>query len=679
MPAAQALAVPGRRKSRSEIPVFTDTRSRANRPVAVAIPSLEDDDDGDDEKTIVGAGGMGPLDDGPGFSADSSRYQLKVVEGADFGASAAIGSNGMLLGRGEACDFQLQDGAASRKHAKVSLRGNRLSIIDLGSGNGTKVNDAPVSTDRETTLRPGDRITIGLSVLEVVDTSSGGRSQLDDDEDAESTTVGIVPAPKPSSVVRRRKGDGSVLPPPPPMGGGSDDLREQTDASYVDDQLAEHQRASGKKTAGTVLGDRIRAMSKRQKLVILGVILFIFTAGWAKSLIQDHLAQRRVEEQRALEKAEADTMAQWERTMSEARGALRDRNPAMAIQKIEEANGILPGKARDTERLRASAELDLSAETVFNRAKSLYAAGKHEDALNALKEVNDKSTFADLVPDLRKNIEKDALEALKRDIKNLLDERRIDEAKDKIATLPSAEMAIYMDMLDEAAKMAKVEAKEAAHQAAVDAKNRKRRAANKRIAEINDAVEPVISRLDREDMVGAKKALAKLSSSGKPAHVAQKINILKKNFPTLKSEYSAGMAKYERHKLEQAADSLSKALKIWNSFGLEGDFGTKLKPKVLECLEEKGANALQRQDYMTAGKAFKEALRISRASKVAQSGMNEIMRKAKDISMQAYTERHNNPARAKQLYEQVVAMTPSDTEENKKARDRLKQLETGSY
>ncbi len=66
------------------------------------------------------------------------------------------------IGRSPECDVRLDDTGASRRHAEIRLEGNRATITDLGSTNGTTVNGQPV-TSRE--LLDGDRLLIGSSTL----------------------------------------------------------------------------------------------------------------------------------------------------------------------------------------------------------------------------------------------------------------------------------------------------------------------------------------------------------------------------------------------------------------------------------------------------------------------------------------------------------------------------------
>ena len=65
----------------------------------------------------------------------------------------------LLFGRSPECELYLDDNRISRRHAKLELRGAKLVLEDLGSTNGTYVNNRRVTTSVE--LAPGDVIEIG--------------------------------------------------------------------------------------------------------------------------------------------------------------------------------------------------------------------------------------------------------------------------------------------------------------------------------------------------------------------------------------------------------------------------------------------------------------------------------------------------------------------------------------
>lgn len=72
-------------------------------------------------------------------------------------------SKALTLGRErESADICIPDGTMSRRHAEIFSGPEGLRLRDLGSRNGTFVNDQPVS---ETGLRRGDQIRLGHTVL----------------------------------------------------------------------------------------------------------------------------------------------------------------------------------------------------------------------------------------------------------------------------------------------------------------------------------------------------------------------------------------------------------------------------------------------------------------------------------------------------------------------------------
>lgn len=68
--------------------------------------------------------------------------------------------DGATLGRGDV-EIQLDDPFASSHHARISRQGHALVIEDLGSTNGTYLNEEPLTGP--VPLHPGDRIRIGDS------------------------------------------------------------------------------------------------------------------------------------------------------------------------------------------------------------------------------------------------------------------------------------------------------------------------------------------------------------------------------------------------------------------------------------------------------------------------------------------------------------------------------------
>ena len=78
------------------------------------------------------------------------------------GRRNVLSGSRVVVGRSRECDVVIGDPNVSRRHAELRRGEDGWSVVDLGSTNGVKVNGRRVSDSR---LRPGDRITIGVTDL----------------------------------------------------------------------------------------------------------------------------------------------------------------------------------------------------------------------------------------------------------------------------------------------------------------------------------------------------------------------------------------------------------------------------------------------------------------------------------------------------------------------------------
>jgi predicted component of type VI protein secretion system len=77
-----------------------------------------------------------------------------------------LDGEGLVLGRGPACDVQLDDATTSTDHLELTRHGGAVIATDLGSRNGTLLNGRPL--DRATRLRHGDTLELGRTRLQLV-------------------------------------------------------------------------------------------------------------------------------------------------------------------------------------------------------------------------------------------------------------------------------------------------------------------------------------------------------------------------------------------------------------------------------------------------------------------------------------------------------------------------------
>ena len=89
--------------------------------------------------------------------------------GPEMGKRWPLGSDEMVLGRGSDSGIQIDRDSVSRKHARVFLSEKQWFVEDLGSTNGTYINDLPV---QRSPLRDSDFVKIGSAIFKFL-TGSG--------------------------------------------------------------------------------------------------------------------------------------------------------------------------------------------------------------------------------------------------------------------------------------------------------------------------------------------------------------------------------------------------------------------------------------------------------------------------------------------------------------------------
>ena len=98
------------------------------------------------------------------MARDLGRPKLRVDTAAGLAPGSAYDlSEGALLGRGDQADIRLEDGFASSQHARLTPQGDVMVLEDLGSTNGTYLNEEPLRGAQP--LHAGDKIRIGDSVF----------------------------------------------------------------------------------------------------------------------------------------------------------------------------------------------------------------------------------------------------------------------------------------------------------------------------------------------------------------------------------------------------------------------------------------------------------------------------------------------------------------------------------
>lgn len=97
----------------------------------------------------------------------SAPFRLRVESGPNAGQTFTLASAGTTIGRQDGNTIVLDDGRLSRQHARIDLGPGGLTLTDLGSANGTRINGQRVSGTQP--LRTGDQLQLGETTIVIED------------------------------------------------------------------------------------------------------------------------------------------------------------------------------------------------------------------------------------------------------------------------------------------------------------------------------------------------------------------------------------------------------------------------------------------------------------------------------------------------------------------------------
>ena len=109
--------------------------------------------------TVQAAALTGPV------NAGSTQACLVIIYGGELGRRIHLGNEAVECGRSPNVAIPIDDDAASRRHARIRRMGDTFVVTDLGSTNGTYVNDVIV---HERPLVDGDQIKIGRTIFKFI-------------------------------------------------------------------------------------------------------------------------------------------------------------------------------------------------------------------------------------------------------------------------------------------------------------------------------------------------------------------------------------------------------------------------------------------------------------------------------------------------------------------------------
>src|SRR5579872_3510050 len=144
-------------------------------------------------------------------------HALIVNTGKHKGKRIVLPDKEVIIGRDETSFIRMTSTDVSRQHCTLTPTGKGLLVRDLGSQNGTIVNN--VRIEAETLLQPGDLLQIGPIQFELAGARPAKAAGLDDDIFgwlSESDTATEFPNASDTTIVKAAQPAAAAAPPPEP-------------------------------------------------------------------------------------------------------------------------------------------------------------------------------------------------------------------------------------------------------------------------------------------------------------------------------------------------------------------------------------------------------------------------------------------------------------------------------
>ena len=134
------------------------------------------------------------------LAAEGSKTvpRVLVVKGAGAGTELALEETerAYVVGRAKSADLDLDDVDLSRRHVELARKGDSVVIRDLGSKNGSRLDDKPLTPNSDTPWRRGAILTVGNVHLACDDPVGAALDELERAADERMPPNEILEPPK---------------------------------------------------------------------------------------------------------------------------------------------------------------------------------------------------------------------------------------------------------------------------------------------------------------------------------------------------------------------------------------------------------------------------------------------------------------------------------------------------
>lgn len=123
--------------------------------------------------------------------------ELIIQTGKHQGKKIDLAGQDCLIGRHESCKIRIASGEVSKQHCRLKHKAGGVHVKDLGSRNGTFVNDKIL--DKEVSLKAGDLLRVGPMVFLVSEGKTAARATAEVSQSPAPSKIENGPTSKPPS------------------------------------------------------------------------------------------------------------------------------------------------------------------------------------------------------------------------------------------------------------------------------------------------------------------------------------------------------------------------------------------------------------------------------------------------------------------------------------------------
>ncbi|QRO00507.1 FHA domain-containing protein [Archangium violaceum] len=596
-------------------------------------------------------------DDNPDATRAGPPLKLEIIEGPDRGQRKRFKSVRMVIGRGQDCELTLTDQSVSRRHVELVFGGESGVLLrDLGSGNGTKVNDERVD---ERKLVHEDVISLGRTKIRLIDQQELiKRMRAAEEEEARKKKEAAELKARQKEEAAKKAAEGASAEGAAAAGAAAEGGEPQGNGE------------ENKKTQVRSVHDipRRNAPKRRMGLMVAGaLVLLIALLGGGVLFLKRGPPPPPPPNPKEV---------QARSLMDDARKAFRAGNYEEAVKLAEEAESLFPGI--DAEGFLPVARAELAIVRAFAQVRALMDENKFDEARELLEQTPHGT--AQLTEEMREKLEAELetreLEYLVKQVEAALEARDVEGARALIQRLPMEQQPLYLGKL---AELEKLLAQEAADSLARDKAARAaaaRRAKEQREAFIAAAFGVVETRFNASDFPRAVLECDRvIDANPGDKEIRERAKLLKKLIPQFARVYQDAQRKVQQNALESAARPLRSSAELYRQIGLKGPFGDIINGQLAGSSVVAGKAALARNDLANAASFFGEALRLRPDDPKAQEGMAAIQGKLEDLFKQAYFQRDRDPEGSAQKFRLILQLAAEGSEVKTKAQTQLEALE----